>query len=109
VHKEPQFTRNITQSEYHHELLHDFARYQALFDMPENGGPGWFKCANFEQNGGTHDMSRALGNARNSVTLQTAGDSVRMSTGANALQLMGHVRSSSCYYLYCWFCCCCCC
>ena len=30
------------------------------------------------------------GNARNSITLQSLGDAVRMVTGANALQLMGH-------------------
>lgn len=60
---------------------------QDFFDKPESGG--FFKCGVFEQNGGTHDMSRALGNARNSVTLQSLGGIVRMSTGANALQLMG--------------------
>ena len=60
-------------------------QYWRFFD--EEGG--FFKCGNFEQNGGSHDMSRALGNARNSVTLGLLGDIVRMSTGANALQLMG--------------------
>lgn len=35
-------------------------------------------------------MGRALGNARNSVTLQSLGNIVRVVTGANALQSLGH-------------------
>ena len=86
IHKEPWTDRNITNAQYAQDLTDNFTRWQAFFD--EEGG--FFKCGNFEQNGGSHDMSRALGNARNSVTLGLLGDSVRMSTGANALQLMGH-------------------
>ena len=86
IHKEPWTDRNITNAQYAQDLTDNFTRWQKFFD--EEGG--FFKCGNFEQNGGSHDMSRALGNARNSVTLGLLGDSVRMSTGANALQLMGH-------------------
>jgi alpha-L-arabinofuranosidase len=86
LHKRPRTARSITNAEYHQDLLDNFTRWQRFFD--ESGG--FFKCGVFEQNGGTHDMGRALGNARNSVTLQSLGGSVRMVTGANALQLMGH-------------------
>ena len=90
VHKEPWTVRNITNAQYAASLRDNFTRWQAFFDEPAQGGPDFFRCGNFEQNGGAHDMSRALGNARNSVVLQELGDSVRMSTGANAAQLLGH-------------------
>lgn len=86
IHKEPWTDRNITNAQYARDLTDNFTRWQRFFD--EEGG--FFKCGVFEQNGGSHDMSRALGNARNSVTLGLLANSVRMSTGANALQLMGH-------------------
>ena len=85
LHKQPRTARNITNAEYHQDLLDNFTRWQIFFDEPSSGG--FFKCAVFEQNGGTHDMGRALGNARNSVTLQSLGNIVRMVTGANALQV----------------------
>lgn len=86
LHKEPWTRRSITNADYHQMLIDNFTRWDRFF----RGQGNFFKCGNFEQNGGRHDMSRALGNARNSVTLQGLGDIVRMSTGANALQLMGH-------------------
>ena len=88
LHKQPRTARNLTNAEYHQSLLDNFTRWQRFFNEPSSGA--FFKCGVFEQNGGTHDMGRALGNARNSVTLQSLGNSVRMVTGANALQLMGH-------------------
>jgi alpha-L-arabinofuranosidase len=88
LHKQPRTARNLTNAEYHQCLLDNFTRWQRFFDEPSSGK--FFKCGVFEQNGGTHDMGRALGNARNSVTLQSLGNSVRLVTGANALQLMGH-------------------
>lgn len=88
LHKQPRTARNITNAEYHQDLLDNFTRWQRFFDRPSSGA--FFKCGVFEQNGGTHDLGRALGNARNSVTLQSMGNIVRMVTGANALQLMGH-------------------
>jgi len=42
-----------------------------------------------EENGGRHDMQRALGHARNSNRLHCLGDFVRIETAANGLQVAG--------------------
>ena len=42
-----------------------------------------------EENGGRHDMERALGHARNSNRLHCLGDFVRIETAANGLQVVG--------------------
>ena len=47
-----------------------------------------------EENGGRHDMQRALGHARNNNRLHCLGDFVRIITAANGLQVVGRNDNS---------------
>ena len=47
-----------------------------------------------EENGGRHDMQRALGHARNSNRLHCLGNFVRIDTAANGLQVVGRNDNS---------------
>ena len=59
LHKQPQTRHNLTNAQYAQNLVENFTRWQAFFDLPSSGS--FFRCGVFEQNGGTHDMGELLG------------------------------------------------